>query len=313
MEIFKGYSLINKNYPNPILTIGNFDGVHKGHQKIFQEVKKLAQSLKGTSIVYTFFPHPLKVIGSEMGPPLITTFVEKLKMMELCGIDIVICENFTKEFAGISSQNFVKEILIEKIRVKEIIIGNDYRFGKGREGDAAYLKKLGDEYGFNIMEIPTITLNGTVVRSSVIRKLIKEGDIEKAGELLGRNYVVGGEVIEGKKRGKGIGFPTANIKPEKDLLPPSGIYAVWAFYQGNILPAVVNIGYNPTFQDKDLSVEVYILDFNQDMYHHHLEISFVKKLREEKRFSGSEELALQIKKDVEEAGKILKTQPKDLF
>jgi riboflavin kinase/FMN adenylyltransferase len=308
MKIFKGYALLDKHYPNPVITLGNFDGVHKGHQKIFKKVKDLAQSLNGTSIVYTFNPHPLKVLNSENGPPLITTLIEKLKMMELCEIDIVICENFTKEFAEISPKDFVKEILVEKIGVKEIIIGNDYRFGKGREGDAKYIKKLGEEYGFNVSVIPTITLNETMVRSSVIRNLIKEGDIKKASELLGRNYMIGGEIIEGKKRGKVMGFPTANIKPEKELLPPIGIYAIWAFYQGNIKPAVVNIGYNPTFQDETLSVEVYILDFNRAIYHHYLEISFVKKIRDEKKFSGPEELALQIKKDVEEAKEILKTE-----
>ncbi len=305
MKIIEGSFQIRENLPNPVLTLGNFDGIHLGHQAIMKKVRNSAQKLGGISIVYTFDPHPVNLLAPEKSPPEITSFREKVKLVEECGIEIIIRENFTTTFAGLSARDFVNNILHKKINVKKIIIGNDYRFGKGREGNISSLKNWGEEFGFEVEVVGEIKKNNIVVKSSKIREFISEGEMEKAAQLLGRNYFLRGKVVDGKKRGKGLGFPTANLAWKKRPFLKNGVYAVWVFCQNCRYAGVASIGFNPTFKDNSLSLEVHILDFNENIYHEEIELSFVKRLRGEKRFSHPEKLADQIKEDILGARKIL--------
>ncbi|MFH1625920.1 MAG: bifunctional riboflavin kinase/FAD synthetase, partial [Pseudomonadota bacterium] len=304
--IIDGTGNLNKQFRNPVITIGNFDGIHLGHQKIFREVKERASELKGHSIVYTFEPHPLNVLSPQKNVVLITSVSEKMKLMEGSGIDVIICEQFTPEYANLSPRQFVKGILVDKIGVRAIFVGHDYAFGKGREGNTDTLKGLGEEFDFEVHIVDAIKVDNVTVSSTKIRGLIQQGEVRKVARLLGRDYSITGKVSRGKSRGKTLGFPTANLNSVKELFPKPGIYVVHVFYRDNIYQGVANIGFKPTFKDQALSIEVYILDFDKDIYDEDLKMSFVERLRDEKAFGSPDELVLQIKKDVEKAREIFR-------
>jgi len=309
MEVIKGYQELKYLINNPVVTLGNFDGVHLGHQKIFTRIKERAKELQGTSLVYTFHPHPLSVLMHERQLFNITTLDEKLKLIEKCGIDIVICEPFTREFSQITAEKFVKEILHQRIGVKEIFVGDDYAFGSKQQGNVYYLLKMGKAFDFRTKIIDSITIDKIIVKSSKIREFIQGGEITAANRLLGRSYNITGQIIRGKERGVLMGFPTANIKPNKILHPGAGVYAVWVHFENQRFPGAMNIGYNPTFDDRELSFEVHILNFNKDIYGKELEICFVERIREEKTFSSPEELVAQMRNDISKVEKILGVNP----
>jgi riboflavin kinase/FMN adenylyltransferase len=304
MKIIKGSGGLRKDFSSPVITIGNFDGIHLGHQQIFKEIKNKAFELKGDSIVYTFDPHPVNILMPQKQVPLITSFSEKMKLLEASGIDIVICEEFTVEYANLSPRQFVKDILLDKIGVKAIFVGYDYAFGKGREGDINTLRQLGEEFDFQVNTVDVIKLGGVNVSSTKIRDFIQKGEVKEVARFLGRDYSISGKVGKGKSRGKGLGFPTANLKSIIELIPKPGIYVTHVLYRGDPYQGVVNIGFNPTFKDKTLSVEAHILDFNRDIYDEDIRISFVDRLRDEKAFNGPDELVKQIDKDVKRAREI---------
>jgi len=306
MEIIRGTANLKKKFNTPVITIGNFDGIHLGHQKIFEEVKQRSYELKGDSIVYTFEPHPLNILSPHKKVPLITSFSEKIKLIEEAGIDIVICEDFTPEYANLSPRQFVKNILMDKIGIRAIFVGHDCAFGKGRKGNIDTLKQLGEEFDFEVHAVDAVKVDDVLVSSTKIRDTIQKGDVKKVASLLGRSYSISGKVEKGKSRGKGLGFPTANLKSVEEICPKPGIYAVHVSYRDQPYHGVVNIGFNPTFKDKALSIEVYVLEFNKDIYDEYIKISFVERLRNEKAFNTPDELVLQIKKDVEMARRILK-------
>ena len=306
MEIIRGTANLKKKFNTPVITIGNFDGIHLGHQKILKDVKRRSSELKGDSIVYTFEPHPLNILFPHKKVPLITSFSEKIKLIEESGIDIVICEDFTPEYANLSPRQFVKDILLDKIGVKAVFVGHDYAFGKGRKGNIDTLKQLGKELVFEVHVVDAVKVDAILVSSTKIRDTIQKGDVKKVASFLGRSYSISGKVEKGKSRGKGLGFPTANLKSVEEICPKPGIYAVHVSYRDQPYQGVVNIGFNPTFKDKTLSIEVYILEFNKDIYDEYIKISFVERLRDEKAFDSPEALVEQIKKDVEMARKILK-------
>ncbi|HDH12940.1 MAG TPA: bifunctional riboflavin kinase/FAD synthetase [Nitrospirae bacterium] len=295
--------------PYPVLTLGNFDGVHLGHQAIFRMLIEQAREKKGTSVVYTFVPHPLRVIAPQRAPKLLTTYKDKIKLIEECGIDVIICANFTKEFANISAGDFVREILCKALGVKEIFIGSNYLFGKGRKGSPELLKKLGKECGFTVTIINEIKINNATLSSSMIRNLIAKGRVDEAAKFLGRQYSVEGIVVEGAKRGKSLlDTPTANLLTANELLPEDGVYAVKVDIDGKIYGGATNIGHNPTFKDKKFSFETHVLDFKGRLLGKTLRIYFVKRIRDEIKFPGVEELGAQLKKDIEEIRNILKDQ-----
>lgn len=305
MEIIRGTANLKKKFNTPVITIGNFDGIHLGHQKILKDVKRRSSELKGDSIVYTFEPHPLNILFPHKKVPLITSFSEKIKLIEESGIDIVICEDFTPEYANLSPRQFVKDILLDKIGVKAVFVGHDYAFGKGRKGNIDTLKQLGEELVFEVHVVDAVKVDAILVSSTKIRDTIQKGDVKKVAGFLGRSYSISGKVEKGKNRGKGLGFPTANLKSVEEICPKPGIYAVHVSYRDQPYQGVVNIGFNPTFKDKTLSIEVYILEFNKDIYDEYIKISFVERLRDEKAFDSPEALVEQIKKDVEMAREIL--------
>jgi riboflavin kinase/FMN adenylyltransferase len=314
MEIIRKARDFDRSFKNPVLTLGNFDGVHLGHQRIFQRVREKTRETGGESIAYTFEPHPLQLLKPEREPFLLLPMTERLRLIEEMGIDVVICARFTREFANLSAEEFVRNILHEQIRVRQVFVGQNTTFGRDREGSVSLLKEFGRRFGFAVEAVEAVEVGGVVVSSSRIRRLVRQGDVGEAAEMLGRYPLILGEVIHGHGRGAGkLGFPTANLNPPAAILfPKPGIYAVWAVYEGQRFPAVANLGWNPTFHDQKFSVEVHILNFDEDIYGQPLRVEFVERLRDEITFQGPGELIVQIKKDVERAKKILGTDEKCL-
>ncbi len=310
MRIIRGTKNIIGAIPHPVMTIGNFDGVHVGHQMLFRKTAELALAHGGTSIAFTFEPHPLKIIAPKKVPPLLTHFKKKMALIESFGINLVICADFTRQFADQRPRDFSKNILSEKIGVKEIVVGFDYAFGRGREGTIPYLQKMGEEFGFHVHVVEPFKLNEHTVSSSHVRELIEAGQVETASQFLGRDYSILGPVISGYKTGQAIGFPTANIDTSKVQIPGTGVYAVRVIYENNSYAAVANVGFNPTFHRDRLSVEVHIFDFDQAIYNHEIEVQFVARIRSEMEFKSAADLVVQIKRDIDEAGKILRRTKK---
>ncbi len=306
MRIIRGLKNITERFPKPVLTLGNFDGVHLGHQAIFKKVVEHARMIGGTSIAFTFEPHPLKVLAPERSPRLLNTFHGKMKLLAASGIDMVICANFTRVFAEQHPEDFARTVLHDQLGVQEVYVGYDYAFGKGREGSIESLKKMGRTYGFEVGVVAAIQVNGTVVSSSAIRELISSGNVDEAAKLLGRDYVLEGEVIHGSHRGHTLGFPTANLHTANELLPGYGVYAVRVSVDDQwLLDGVASIGVRPTFDAGAVSIEVFLFNFDGDLYGRQLEVSFIKRLRGERKFPDANALVAQVRKDVEEAKKIL--------
>ena len=307
MTLIYDLDQINKPLRNPILTIGNFDGVHKGHLILFDKVKEKARAIGGQSAVMTFEPHPVKVMMPGNGPPLITPTTQKLKLINDAGIDVIFQIPFTKQFATISACDFVRNILVEKIGIKGIVVGYDYTFGHNREGNIELLKKMGTDLGFSVTMVGQVKVEDMFVSSTFIRKLVQDGNLPDAKKLLGRNYQICGTVVKGKDRGaRLLGFPTANLKVIDDLTPKTGVYAVTVLIEDKSYYGVTNIGYNPTFGNDELSVEVHILDFSGDLPAKTIRVNFIKRLREEKTFESVEALSKQIGRDIVQARKLFR-------
>ncbi len=305
MRIFRSIEEIKNKIKNPVLTIGNFDGVHKGHQNIFNIIIKKSKEIKGSNVVLTFDPHPLKVFTGENRLFLLTPTKKKIKLIEKFGIENLLLLKFSKEFSQIPAEKFVKDILIDAIGVKELYVGYNYFFGRNKEGNIELLKKFGEKYGFNVNIIEPYIINNRVVSSTLCRELIAEGKVRDVAMYLGRYYLIEGNVVKGKRLGSRLGFPTANIKSPNEVYPKYGVYAVKAGYKGKIYNGACSIGFNPTFDNCSLTVEVYLLDFQKEIYNETLKIVFIERIRAMKKFSSIEELKEQIGKDVEKARKIL--------
>ena len=306
MKIITDLSEISNSLKNVVLTIGNFDGVHIGHQALFNQVIKKAESIDGTSVVVTFEPHPIRVIKSNKHFPLITLYEQKVELIGATGVDTLICIPFTREFAAIPARTFVKEILCDQIGMKAIVVGQDYSFGRKREGDIFLLKEMAVAHGFDVIISEWIDLEGGRISSTEIRNLVREGGVEEAKKLLGRYYQVRGTVIRGRDRGgRLLGFPTANLTLYDELCPKGGVYAVTVEYQDTTYQGVANIGYSPTFDNGEFSVEVHILDFDQNIYERPIRVNFIRRLRGEKKFPGPEALSEQISLDIEKARELL--------
>ncbi len=305
MQVFHGIQSARGRLKDPAITIGNFDGIHKGHQALFQKVREWAHKLGGHSAVATFDPHPIEVLSPQRAPAFITSHRLKMDLIARCGIDATIVIPFNHLFSRMSAREFVQIVLVENIGAKAIIVGYDYRFGQGREGDIDFLRRLGGEYGFEVDTVSGIKVDETVVSSTAIRQMIAGGKIKDANRLLGRFFEVSGEVIAGRRRGISLGFPTANIRMPSTATPPTGVYVIEAEVEGKRYGGAANLGYNPTFGNTEVSLEAHLFDFHEDIYGKTIVIRFIDRLREERRFSGPEELAVQIQKDVERAKKIL--------
>jgi riboflavin kinase/FMN adenylyltransferase len=294
-------------FSRTVVTIGNFDGVHLGHRAILARVLQRARELDAQAVAITFEPHPLKVLRPEMNLPLLTTGDQKLALLAACGLDAVVVLPFTLELAALPARDFVRQYFGERLQVREVVVGHDYRFGRGREGDIDLLREMGQQHGFTVQVVWAVEAEGAVVSSSLIRALLRLGKVAEAARLLGRPYGVGGQVVRGKGRGaKLLGVPTANLRPANELLPASGIYAVRVRRGAQTLPGVANIGTCPTFDNQELSLEVHLLEFSSgELYGENLEVRFVSRLREERRFSSIEALAAQIRADIDQARRAL--------
>lgn len=309
MEIFRGISELNRAFQSPVLTLGNFDGVHLGHQAILELVVSRAKSVGGESILYTFEPHPRRVLQPEGNLRLLDTFDQKVEYLAALGIDVVIAEPFDLEFARLSSARFIEHHIFECLRPAEVYVGYDFHFGKDREGSMRMLTERGPHLGFSVTVVPEVQVDGRDVNSTRIRELLGQGGVEEATLLLGRPFCVRGQVIEGDRRGRTIGFPTANLAPETEILPAPGVYYGHlrcldeaAAGKGKPLPVVTNVGTRPTFHDgKDLVAEAHILDFEGDLYGEWVDLTFDGRLREERRFDSAAGLRTQIALDVEQA------------
>jgi len=278
---------------NAIVTQGTFDGVHIAHQAILKQLKEIARNKGGETVLITFDPHPRTILFPEdHGLQLLNTPDEKIALLEKEGIDHLVILPFTIEFSRISYLDFIKNILIDGIGTKYLVIGYNHRFGKNREGSFEHLKDFAPEYGFEIMEISAQDLDEVAVSSTKIRTALLHGDVSLASRFLGKPYSLAGKVIEGKQLGRTIGYPTANIQIQHDLklVPQDGVYAVWVWIQNNKYGGMLNIGQNPTVEGKERSIEVNIFDFSESIYNQIISVQFVDKLRDEVKFNSLEEL-----------------------
>ncbi|CAG35823.1 bifunctional riboflavin kinase/FAD synthetase [Desulfotalea psychrophila] len=300
MQIFTDITQIKQCFTNACVTIGNFDGVHLGHQKLFNEVLHRARARRGgTSVAITFDPHPLSVLRPE-GIQLISTMEQKLELVEQAGVDILLLIPFSKEFAKTTAEYFVDEILLGCLGIVELVVGYDYAFGKGRAGNIDFLRIEGERYGFPVTVVDAFYESGEPVSSTRIRKLITAGDVAKAATLMGRNYQIRGKVQHGVKRGGSqLGFPTANLSLNKEyLIPHFGVYVAQIIYDGHTYNGVLNVGRNPTFPENKLVAEVHIFDFNKEIYGKHIKINLLQFLRGEVSFPDIASLAKQIEADI---------------
>ncbi|MEE9448767.1 MAG: bifunctional riboflavin kinase/FAD synthetase [Ignavibacteriaceae bacterium] len=308
MQIFEDFSEVTHN-DNTIITLGTFDGIHMGHKEIIEAVVQKVSEFGGRSLLITFSPHPRKVIPGGNEIKLLSTLSEKKKIIETFGIDNLLVIQFTKEFSQQTPEEFVEKYLINGIGVKEIVIGYNHHFGKGRGGNIEILKKKGREIGFKVTEVPECKMDNIIVSSTKIRKALVAGDIVKANKMLGRFYSFEGVVVQGDKRGRELGFPTANLLVENEdkLLPATGIYAAECVVEEEKHNALLNIGSRPTFHEAgEIIPEVYIIDFNKKIYNQTVQVNVVEWIRGEEKFSSAEELVKQMRKDKETGLKILK-------
>lgn len=308
MKIFNDFNSI-ANIPNPVLTIGTFDGVHIGHQKIIEQLNEEAKIIGGESVLFTFFPHPRMVVQpNNHGLKLIQSQEEKLEKLAKIGLKNCIVFPFTKEFSQLTALEFVRDFLVAKLKVRKLVIGYDHQFGKNREGSIDFLKALSSEYNFEVIEIPAQEIDAVNISSTKIREAILSGDIQLANEFLGEPFQLSGTVVSGKALGRTIGYPTANIELNTDLklVPAKGVYAVKVFVKGNWCQGMLNIGYKPTISAaKNQTIEVNIFDFSDDIYDENVTVQFLSKWRDERKFAGIEELKNQLKKDEETIRSIL--------
>jgi riboflavin kinase / FMN adenylyltransferase len=307
MKIYQGVDEFHK-LPYAVVTSGTFDGVHVGHQKILKRLKEIARHNQGETVLLTFWPHPRFVLNPEDDSlKLLTTFEEKTALLTAIGIDHLVSIPFTKSFSQMSSEEFIKQVLVEKIGTRKLVIGYDHRFGKNREGSFEHLKVNAATYGFEVEEISRKDIDHVTVSSTKIRKALEEGDMDTASDFLGRYYSLSGIVIPGDQRGRIIDFPTANlvVNEKYKLIPADGIYAVKVKFQEEYYKGMMNIGYRPTFGGLDKTIEVHILNFNKNIYNQYLTVEFVKMVRKEIKFKNSKDLQDQLFKDKELINKML--------
>jgi riboflavin kinase/FMN adenylyltransferase len=309
MKIFNQLEKITRPFKSAAITIGNFDGVHIGHQVLFHEVIEKADAINGTSIAMTFEPHPMRVLKKNNHPPLITLYEQKEELIKRAGIDVLICIPFTREFASLSAEAFIKDLLVAKIGMQAIIVGEDYTFGKNREGNLTVLKSYGSQMGYEVVVADWIKADQNFsdrISSTRIRELVMAGEVAPACKMLGRHYQIRGLVVKGRDRGgKLLGIPTANINLQDELCPKTGIYAVTVDHHNRLYKGVANIGFSPTFEDNEFNVEVHLLNFNTDIYGEKIRVNFIERIRDEKKFANISELTAQINQDIETAHKIL--------
>ena len=286
-----------------VLTIGTFDGVHIGHQKIIERLNQIKRKHYERSMILTFYPHPRMVLDQSNDIKMLTTMEEKTHLLEKFGLDDLIIEPFTKEFSRLSALDFVRNILVNQLHIKKLVIGYDHHFGKNREGNFEQLSEYGELYDFKVEEISAQEIESVSVSSTKIRKAIEVGDMEKANKYLGYNYLLTGKIVKGQGIGRKINFPTVNldIKEDYKLIPNKGVYIVKANFSNNSIHGIMNIGFRPTVGGKGQTIEIHLLDFKEDLYGSDMQIEVLIRLRDEKKFESIEELTAQIRQDEKSA------------
>jgi riboflavin kinase/FMN adenylyltransferase len=306
MRIFRQISEF-KSHCNPVATVGVFDGVHRGHLEIISRLSAVARQKNCESVIITFEPHPRLVLPHNAEIKLLQTLDEKLRRFELAGVDAVLVVPFDSEFARITPRDFIKNILVDQMKVSHVITGYDHFFGQNRQGDIDLLTEMGQQYDFTVDELPMVTVGSSAVSSSSVRRALLDGDVMLASSLLGYTYEVTGEVVTGNKIGRNIGYPTANLKPNSKhkLIPGQGVYATLVKINDDVFKAMTNIGYRPTIDADHLTIEANIFDFNQNIYGKEITLSFIDRIRNEKRFASLGDLQLQLASDKIDAEKML--------
>lgn len=289
----------------PVLALGNFDGLHRGHTKIIDRIRRVAAERGGTALVLTFDPHPPRIVRPDKAPALLMTLGQKLEALAKAGIQGTAIVRFTPELSRWEPETFVKSVLVDWLRVAEVWVGADFLFGRDRSGNFSLLRALGAQYGFRVEKIDPVRYKDFVVSSTRIRRLIAEGRVDEAGALLGRHFFIDGTVVTGARRGRELGVPTANLVTANELVPPHGVYATTVTLNGIVRPSVTNIGLRPTFdQSQTPVIEAHVLDFDGDLYDRPVRLGFVQRLRDERRFPDVDALKAQIGADVRRARRL---------
>ncbi len=298
MKIFNGIKSVAEKFHNSVIAIGVFDGVHRGHQMLIRKAVQRAKALNSVSIVITFDPHPVHVLRPENHLPLLVSLPMRLKLLESFGVDFVLIIRFTKSFSHLNPEQFVLQYLVKPFSPREIIVGDDFRFGQDRAGTIEIFKSAGKKNNFKLLSLKTTEQGRKKFSSTLVRGFIAEGDLKKAAVILGRPVSILGLVVKGDQRGKTLGFPTANIIPAGEILPPQGVYCVRVYYCNVILKGMANIGVRPTFHKEDrLNVEIHIFDFKKNIYGKEILVEFLYRIRPELYFPSSDALIRQLKKD----------------
>jgi riboflavin kinase/FMN adenylyltransferase len=301
MELIRGIHNIATRHRDCVLTIGNFDGVHLGHQEVLNGLKSRADSLGLASTVMTFEPHPQELFLGQQAPARLSRLREKLRLLEDYGIERLLCVRFDQKFAAMSAADFIEQLLVDKLGVKFLVVGDDFRFGHDRAGDYEMLVAAGQRYGFEVVSTQSLKYSNFRISSTLIRQKLADGDIAKAQQMLGHPYVISGRVRHGDKKGRTIGFPTANIALERKVSPLHGVYAVEVALDGVTYCGVANIGQRPTVNGSRMQLEIHLFDFQQDIYGKTIDTQVLHKIRDEFKFDSFEQLKQQIAKDVVEA------------
>jgi len=307
VKIYHSTNTFSKPEKTSIVTIGTFDGVHIGHQEIIKNLVKSAHLNNNKSVILTFFPHPRMVLQKGSDLKLLTTLEEKIAQLEKTGLDFLIIEPFTKDFSRLTALDFVRDTLVQQLKIKKLVIGYDHHFGRNREGNFEQLKEYGTVYDFEVEEIPAQDIQNIAVSSTKIRKALTEGEIEKANTYLGYEFMLSGTVIHGKGLGKQWNYPTINIHIEEPykLIPKSGVYIIKTTINNSHVFGIMNIGYRPTIDGKHQTIEVHLLDFNADLYGEKIQVQLVYRLRDEQKFNSIDELFTQIKCDESNARELI--------
>ncbi len=310
MEIYEALDQLPATLPYPVVTIGIFDGVHRGHQFIFRRVVDRAREVEGTSLAVTFRPSPRQVLKPDVSPDLLTAFPKKLEIMGQMGLDVALIIPFTQSFSLTPPEDFITEMLHRRVGARELFVGHDFAFGRDRMGTIAFLESEAEKLGIPVTVVGPLKWGGEPVSSSTIREALRTGDPRRAAELLGRPYSLTGKVVGGYQEGRVMGFPTANVQLSEEVLVPAyGVYAVRARWHGKWHDGVANIGISPTLPDRPLRLEVHLFDFTATLYDEVLEVAFFVRLRDELRFPSVEALTDQIRRDAEQARALLAELP----
>lgn len=305
VSVYREFSDLKNNVKNSIVIIGNFDGVHLGHQAVINYAKSLKKESNDKILLFTFYPHPLKVLRPDNAPKNILSFRSKVLKMKKIGIDIILAQRFNKDFSKISASDFIKIILSQGLKARHIIVGDDFHFGHKREGNITYLKSKEHQNNFKVHIIEESSLDNVRYSSSLIREMIEKGKMLEAKKVLGYFHEVEGKVVKGEQMGRKLGFPTANIHYVNTIIPKNGIYAGWVKFQNKIYMSAISTGYRPQFKGKKRFLEAYILNFSGDIYGTRIKVSLVKKIRDEEVFSDIDKLKNQMSLDCKEAIKVL--------